>query len=104
MRTAVRCNDDWKRRRLIPKLSTMTTRELTSAALALSKEERAELVERLARSLEEDESQLSPEQWRKAWGEELNRRVAAVNDGSATLIDEARVWADAEALLAEPTH
>ena len=82
----------------------MTSRELTTAALALPRDERAELLERLARSLEEDDAQLSPEQWREAWGQELNRRVAAIDHGDATLIDEAQVWADAEAVLAEPTH
>ncbi len=77
----------------------MSLKELANAALALGPEDRAALMEQLALSLEPEVADLDPAEWRRVWGAELERRLLAIKSGAATLVDEAQVWADAEALL-----
>jgi len=61
-------------------------RQIVEAALALGREERLELAEKLIASVH-----ASPEpEWEKAWAEELDRRVAEYErTGEGYTIDEA---------------
>jgi len=67
---------------------------LEPALLALPRHARAYLFEvlRLSLAAEEGEFKLSP-----AWEAEIARRIAAIDDGSATLIPAEEVFAELEA-------
>lgn len=60
-------------------------------------EDRSRLASRLLESLDEDDGfELSPE-----WSEELQRRVKAIDDGTAKMIPHTEVLASVRALLEE---
>ena len=68
-------------------MSAPTT--LLQRALALSARERAELVDELTASLEvAGDAELE-----SAWAREIERRVARLDDGTATVVDGAEVFA-----------
>ena len=75
--------------------------ELEAQALKLSPQERGELAHRLIVSLD-DEPNESPEAIAKAWDEEIARRVAEIDAGTAELIPHEEVVADINALLGKP--
>ena len=66
--------------------------ELENQALRLSLKERGKLIHRLIVSLE-GESKDSPEAVAQAWDEEIARRVAEIDAGTAALIPEKDVFA-----------
>jgi putative addiction module component (TIGR02574 family) len=69
---------------------------LEAAALELPRSERARLAQRLLESLD-DEAVEDPAEVEKAWEEELRRRVAELDSGSAELIPAEQVFADLRA-------
>ena len=56
----------------------MSRDELLNAVLSLPRGDRAQLARELLRSLGED---LSEEEWNEAWGQELDKRIAAMEAG-----------------------
>ncbi|MDQ3605400.1 MAG: addiction module protein [Gemmatimonadota bacterium] len=64
--------------------------------LALPTAERARLAQRLIASLDEDESE-DPQEVERAWEEEIRRRLAEVEAGSAELIPADDVFAELRA-------
>lgn len=67
-------------------------KEIEDQALSLSPKERGELIHRLIVSLE-GESEDTPEAIAKAWDEEIARRVAEIDAGTAVLIPAEEVLA-----------
>lgn len=63
--------------------------DIESAALGLPPRERAQLAQRLLASLERDS------EVEAAWGEEIGRRVAALEAGAAETIAADQVFAEA---------
>jgi putative addiction module component (TIGR02574 family) len=70
---------------------TATLEELTSQAIALSPEDRARLADLLFASLPDD----SVEPLSEAWDQEIERRLNAVESGTARLVPAADVYAEA---------
>ena len=71
---------------------TVILEELENQALRLSLKERGKLIHRLIVSLE-GESKDSPEAVAQAWDEEIARRAAEIDAGTAALIPEEDVFA-----------
>ena len=71
----------------------MTTEQVESEALKLKPQERAELAEKLLRSLED----LSEEEIERLWVKEAIRRDAELDSGSASMRDAEDVFRDARA-------
>lgn len=71
---------------------TVILEELENQALRLSLKERGKLIHRLIVSLE-GEPEDSPEAIAQAWDEEIARRVAEIDSGTAVLIPEEDVFA-----------
>ena len=72
--------------------------ELEALALRLPLKERGELVRRLIVSLD-GEPEGTPEEIAKAWDEEIARRVAEIDAGTAVLIPHEEVLAEIDDLL-----
>lgn len=64
---------------------------LMNAALALSKVERVELIERLMESLAPGEKELSEELWNEAWADEAERRLDRLAAGGGATIPAEQV-------------
>lgn len=60
-------------------MSTVET--IAEQALQLSENDRAELAYRLLRSLPREADELTEDEYRKVWGEEIERRLAEVDRG-----------------------
>ena len=73
----------------------MTTEQVENEALKLKPEARAELAEKLLRSLED----LSDEDIERPWVEEAVRRNAEIDAGTASLRDAEDVFRDARARI-----
>jgi Putative addiction module component len=73
----------------------MTNKQVESEALKLKPQARAELAEKLLKSLEE----LSDEEVRRLWAEEAVRRDAELDAGTASMRDAEDVFRDARARL-----
>lgn len=73
----------------------MTTEQVENEALKLDPEARAELAEKLLRSLEE----LSDEDIERLWAEEAVRRDAELDSGTASMRDADDVFRDARARI-----
>ena len=73
----------------------MTNEQVESEALKLKPEARAELAEKLLRSLEE----LSEEEIKRLWAEEALRRDAELDAGKASMRDAEDVFKDARARI-----
>jgi hypothetical protein len=73
----------------------MTTAQLENEALKLNPQERAELAEKLLRSLEA----LSEEEIERLWVKEAIRRNAEIDAGSASMHDAEDVFRDARARI-----
>jgi putative addiction module component (TIGR02574 family) len=75
-------------------LGSSEAQKLLDQVLKLPVAARAELAERLLRSLddEDDEGRVSADEYNAAWGAELARRIKEIEDGTVKLIpwDEAR--------------
>ena len=71
----------------------MTTEQVESEALKLEPKARAELAEKLLRSLED----LSEEEIERLWVKEAIRRDAELDSGSASMRDAEDVFRDARA-------
>jgi len=71
----------------------MTTEQVESEALKLEPKARAELAEKLLRSLED----LSEEEIEQLWVKEAIRRNAELDSGSASMRDAEDVFRDARA-------
>lgn len=69
----------------------MTTQQVEDEALKLKPEARAELAEKLLRSLED----LSDEDIQRLWAEEAVRREAELDSGTATMRDAEDVFREA---------
>ncbi|HEX2191462.1 MAG TPA: addiction module protein [Longimicrobiaceae bacterium] len=68
-------------------------KQLEAEALELSAQERAQLAHRLLVSLDEDTDD-DPAAVERAWAEEIHRRVAEVEAGTAELISAEQVFAE----------
>ncbi|MHB1075025.1 addiction module protein, partial [Thiobacillus sp.] len=73
-------------------------KELENQALQLSPQERGELIHRLIVSLE-GPTEDTPEAVAKAWDEEIARRVAEIDAGTAVLIPHEQVVAEIDEML-----
>jgi len=73
-----------------------TLKEIEEQALRLPLKERGELAHRLIVSLD-GEPEDSPEALAKAWDEEISRRVAEIDAGTAILVPHEEVFAKLEA-------
>ena len=73
-------------------------KEIEEQALRLPLKERGELAHRLIVSLDGEQEE-SPEAIAKAWGEEIARRVAEIDAGTATLVPHEEVVAEIDELL-----
>ncbi len=73
----------------------MRTEQLENEALKLNPEARAELAEKLLRSLED----LSDEDIQRLWAEEAVRRDAELDAGTASMRDAEDVFRDARARI-----
>jgi len=73
-------------------------KEIEEQALRLPLKERGELVHRLIISLD-GEPEDSPEAIAKAWDEEIARRVAEIDTGTAKLVPHEEVLAEIDELL-----
>jgi len=73
----------------------MTTEQVENEALKLKPEARAELAEKLLRSLED----LSDEDIQRLWAEEAVRRNAELDSGTASMRDAEDVFRDARARI-----
>lgn len=71
-------------------------KEIEEQALRLPLKERGELAHRLIVSLD-GEPEDSPEALAKAWNEEISRRVAEIDAGTAILVPQEEVFAKLEA-------
>lgn len=74
-------------------------KEIEGQALQLSTQERGELIHRLIMSLEG-----TPEAIARAWDEEIVRRIAEIDAGTAVLIPHERVVAESNEMLRKPGH
>ena len=72
--------------------------QIEALALALPLKERGELAHRLIVSLD-GEPEGTPEEIAKAWDEEIARRVAEIDAGTAVLIPEEEVFAEIDDML-----
>ncbi len=77
---------------------TDALKEIEAQALQLSSQERGQLIHRLIVSLD-GESQDTPEAIAKAWDDEIARRVAEIDAGTAVLIPHEQVQAEMDELL-----
>jgi len=73
----------------------MTNEQVESEALKLKPLARAELAEKLLRSLDD----LSEEEIERLWAEEAVRRDAELDDGTASMRDAEDVFKDARARI-----
>ena len=73
-------------------------KEIEEQALRLLLKERGELAHRLIVSLDGEQEE-SPEAIAKAWGEEIARRVAEIDAGTAKLVPHEEVVAEIDELL-----
>ena len=73
----------------------MTNEQVENEALKLKPEARAELAEKLLRSLEE----LSEEEIGRLWAEEAVQRDAEIDSGKASMRDADEVFKDARARI-----
>lgn len=77
---------------------TAILKEIENQALQLSPQERGELIQHLILSLE-GRPEGTPEEIAKAWDEEIARRVAEIDAGTAVLIPQEDVFAEVDELL-----
>jgi putative addiction module component (TIGR02574 family) len=73
-------------------------KELEDQALQLSPQERGELIHRLIVSLEGTPED-TPEAIAQAWDEEIARRVAEIDAGTAVLVPHEQVMAEIDEML-----
>ena len=73
-------------------------KEIENQALQLSPQERGELIHRLIVSLE-GPAEGTPEAIAQAWDEEIARRVAEIDAGTAVLIPHEQVMAEIDEML-----
>lgn len=73
-------------------------KDIEAQALQLSLKERSELAHRLIVSID-GEPEDSPEVITKAWDDEIARRVAEIDAGTATLIPHEEVFAEIDNML-----
>ena len=73
-------------------------KEIENQALQLSRQERGELIHRLIVSLESTVG-VTPEAIAQAWDEEIARRVAEIDAGTAVLIPHEQVMAKIDEML-----
>lgn len=78
-------------------------KELENQALQLSPQERGELIHRLIVSLE-GPAEDTPEAVAKAWDEEIARRVAEIDAGTAVLIPHEQVMAEIDEMLKKASN
>ena len=71
-------------------------KQVEAEALELPPQERAQLVRRLIASLDE-EAGVDPDAVERAWGEEIARRMAELEAGTAELIPAEEVFAELRA-------
>lgn len=77
---------------------TAAAKQLAKQALALPKKERAELVGRLIKSLDEDEGEkLSSDEWNKVWAIEIKKRMKDLRSGKVKAIPASQVMAELRA-------
>jgi putative addiction module component (TIGR02574 family) len=80
---------------------SLSPNELEAAALALPQAERVRLARRLIVSLDA-EIEDDPADVERAWEEEIRRRLAEVNAGTAELIPAEQVFAELRGRSAQP--
>jgi putative addiction module component (TIGR02574 family) len=71
----------------------MSVQELEAEVLKLPSPERAQLAHRLIVSLDEDDDE-DPAEIERAWEEEIRRRIAELEAGTAELIPAEEVFAE----------
>lgn len=72
--------------------------ELEAEVLALPSADRARLAQQLIASLDDEEAE-DPQEVERAWEEEIRRRLAEVEAGTAELIPAEEVFAELRARL-----
>jgi putative addiction module component (TIGR02574 family) len=77
-------------------MMSLPLKQLEAEALELSVRERAQLAHRLIVSLDEDVME-DPAEVERAWDEEISRRLAEVEAGTAELIPADQVFAELRA-------
>lgn len=77
---------------------TAMLKEIEAQALSLSPQERGELIHRLIVSLD-DPLEDTPEAVARAWDEEIARRVAEIDAGTAVLVPHEQVVAEIDEML-----
>ena len=55
---------------------SMERQKLYAEVLRLSSRDRADLAAKLIRSLDDDDEELTPEEWEASWSQEIDRRIA----------------------------
>lgn len=78
-------------------------KELENQALQLSPQERGELIHRLIISLE-GPAEDTPEAVAQAWDEEIARRIAEIDAGTAVLIPHEQVLAEIDEMLKKASN
>ena len=73
---------------------SLPLKKLEAAAMELPREERAKLALQLIVSLDDDEASEHPADVETAWSEEIHRRVAELEAGTAELIPAEQVFAE----------
>ena len=73
---------------------TARAQKILDEALSLSKDERHELIEALAESLDLSAAELSPE-----WQSEIKSRIAQIESGDIELVSWSEIRADVDAQL-----
>lgn len=73
-------------------------KEIENQALQLSPQERGKLIHRLIVSLE-GPAENSPEAIAQAWDEEIARRLAEIDAGTAVLIPHEQIMAEIDEML-----
>jgi putative addiction module component (TIGR02574 family) len=77
----------------------MSNADLTSAAMSLSPDERAELAYKLISSLDALGQPVAADEWRRSWAKEIVARVEAVRAGTEPVFDADEVFDELEAEL-----
>ncbi len=79
-------------------MNFVTTKQILAAALRLPPKKRADLASRLIRSLDEEEEELSREEWERLWADEAERRLEELRQGKVKEIPAEEVFARARSL------
>jgi putative addiction module component (TIGR02574 family) len=81
----------------------VTVDEILQEALALPREARARVLEKILHSLEPHDPEVRAEaEWEQAWDKEIERRVRDLDEGRATAISYEELQARVRSRLPQP--